>query len=425
MKKLSGEISLEFEHIMHKSMRKSLTVFLAALGCLYASFGVVFGLMQAGLPPVLRSRGVDLAAIGWSFILLIPFGLTFLWSPAIDIIRPTRGAPRVTWIAAMQGIIAFTLFVLSFGESWRPGFLFLAGFVIAVAAATMDLAVDALAASSVPFEVRTVAGGLKVGALSLGSIVGGGMFVALSAQVGWQGTLQAVALLSAIAPIPIILSRSWDQPEVVGVVERPQITSLFRSKLTRRRIAILTVVTTVLVALFSLNRIMLVDLGISVETIGWLVGTASPLCSLVASILSVPIVKRIGSGKGFIVCAAVCIIAATLMMVGTLYGTRSIAIAGAIAVNAGTSGSYVILCATILGWAHGSQPATNYAVFYGASRLVATAILIALTRVVSLFGWPSFYGAAIIAMIVVSMIVQLQPEFSLRSCDRENVRSGD
>ncbi|KAB2676674.1 hypothetical protein [Brucella tritici] len=79
----------------------------------------------------------------------------------------------------MQGLIAVALVFLSYVEDSGLATLVVVGLVIAFAAAMMDLALDALAATSVPAEARAVAGGLKVGALSLGSMVGGGVFVAM------------------------------------------------------------------------------------------------------------------------------------------------------------------------------------------------------------------------------------------------------
>lgn len=379
---------------------------LASTAILYASFGLIYGLMQGGLPPLMRARGIDLASIGWAFLMLVPFGLTFLWAPVVDALRPIRSAPRIGWIVPMQAVIVGTLLIIAQGERFPPFVLLALGILIAFAAATMDVALDALSTSSVPAQHRTTAGGLKVAALGLGAILGGGVFVATAGQLGWTATFYICAAVSALATIPIVLNRAWDRPVERSQSQRPDILAVIRKHEMRRRMAFLTLATCSMVALSFFNRIMLVDLGVSVETIGWIVGTGAPLCGLFASLIAIPIVRRCGSGIGIGVFAAICILAATAMVVGVWWHEASPALVGAILMNAGTSGFFVILSATTLGWARGNQPATDYAVLYGASRLIATVLLIGLANLVARIGWPIFYIGASIALVIATLLLR-------------------
>ena len=61
----------------HSSSRRVML----AMGVLYVGFGVLAALLQGGLPPVLRARGLSVAQIGWTFALYLPIGLSFLWAP--------------------------------------------------------------------------------------------------------------------------------------------------------------------------------------------------------------------------------------------------------------------------------------------------------------------------------------------------------
>ncbi len=396
--------------------RPRIGALLGALGTLYVSFGVLFGLVQGGLPPLLRSRGLDLGQIGWTFAILLPFGLTFLWSPLVDAIRPMRRAPRIGWIIAAQSVVVVCLFVVAENPSAQPQWLLLLGLVVAFAAATMDVALDALASSAVPDEYRPLAGAMKVGALSVGMIIGGGVLVSLAQQLGWPTLFRAVAIITVIATLPILFCRSWDQPNNLSASTRPRVIDTFGRHGNGRRLLALTSLSCVLVSLISLNRIMLVDLGVSIEQIGAIVGLLSPAAGVGASILAVPLLRTFGSGIGLLTFTGFCIAAVATMAAGAHAMNTSIAIAGAIAVNAGVSGLYVILCAAILGWAQGRQPATDYATLYGASRFAATVALMALSRTVPLLGWPAFYALAACALVIVSIItVGLLPEsFSLK-----------
>ncbi|WP_187277740.1 MFS transporter [Methylobacterium sp. WL18] len=379
---------------------------LGSTSSLYVAFGLIYGVMQGGLPPLLRSRGIDLAAIGWGFIVLIPFGLTFLWAPLIDAVRPLRNAPRIGWIVPMQALIVLMLLVVAEGEAWPPALLLLLGLVIAFAAATMDVALDALCTARVPALHRPTAGGLKVASLALGAIGGGGVFVAVSVELGWAATFRLCAVVSALSVLPILLNRSWDRDSLALSGARPDLLAVIRHPAGRHRMVRLTLVTCAMAALSFLNRVMLVDLGVPVATIGWIVGTAAPLSGLVASLLAVPILRQAGPGRGIALFTGLCLLAAAALGIGAWRVEASLAIAGAIVMNAGTSGFFVIVCATTLGWARGSQPATDYAVLYGVSRLVATILVIGLAHVAQLIGWPAYYAGTAMGMLVIGLTVR-------------------
>lgn len=373
---------------------------------LYISFGIIYGVMQGGLPPVLRARGVDLIAIGWSFIILVPFGLTFLWAPLIDRFRPIRSLPKIGWIVPMQAVIIAVLLIVAAGETFPPVVLMGLGLVIAFAAATMDVALDAFATSNVPPRHRATAGGLKVASLAIGSMVGGGLFVALAGKLGWATTFQFCAGVSVLTTLPILLNRRWDCPTEGAYSPPPDLLAIVRNPEMRGKMMRLTLASCVMVTLFFFNRIMLVDLGVPIPTIGWLVGAGAPLCGLVAALAAVPILRKAGASNGILIFVAICLVACAAMGVGAWRGEPSLAITGAIIVAAGTNGFFAIVCAATLGWAQGNQPATDYAVLYGVSRLVATLVAIGVARLAAVIGWPLFYVAAACGLVAMSLIVR-------------------
>ncbi|MDR6433216.1 MFS transporter [Brucella pseudogrignonensis] len=378
---------------------------LASIAVLYASFGSIYGLMQGGLPPLMRARGIDLASIGWSFLMLVPFGLTFLWAPVIDAVRPMRKRPRIGWIVPMQAVIVCGLLVVAQGEHFPPLVLLTFGIVIAFAAATMDVALDALATASIPADQRTVVGGLKVAALGFGAILGGGVFVALSNQLGWTATFNLCAAVSALSTVPIIFSRKWDFVTEGTKPGRPSILAVLRQGAMRRRMIFLTLTTMSIVALSFLNRVMLVDLDVTVETIGWIVGIGAPVFGLLAALGAIPVVRILGSRFGVLIFTLICLFASGGMIIGALRHDTVLAISGAIVMSGGTSGLFVILSAATLGWADGPQPATDYAVLYGVSRLIATFAIIGLSNLVAVIGWSVYYVGASFALLVAALLL--------------------
>lgn len=374
---------------------------LAATSTLYAAFGMIFGVMQGGLPPLMRARGVDLAGVGWSFIMLVPFGLTFLWAPLIDRIRLNQTTPRIAWIATMQAVVVALLLIVAQGEHLAPRLLLGLGLGIAFAAATMDMALDALATIAIPPEARTTAGGLKVAALALGALAGGGLFVAGAGALGWATTFTLCAAASALALLPLFCNLGWER-DAAASAPTPAPRPLLQRD-TARRMLLLTMATCCVVPLVFLNRIMLVDLGVPLARIGWIVGTAAPVFGLAASLTAIPLLRKLGARQGMLGFAGLAVLAALTLLTGAAYHHVPLAILGAILISGGASGFYVIVCALTLGWAQGSRPATDYAMLYGVSRLAATLLMIALTRLIAIIGWPSFYAGATVALVIACL----------------------
>jgi MFS family permease len=393
---------------------------LASIGILYVAFGTILGLLQGGLPPLLRSRGFDIGSIGWLFAILLPFGLTFLWAPLIDTLPLSRQRPRVAWILAAQAAAIIVLMTIAVAETANPAVLFGLALVVAFSAATMDVALDALSVTAVQPRYRPIAASLKLCALSLGSIIGGGVFLALSRDLGWRPLFLGFAALMLLAPLPLVINRTYDPPVSEAAPPRASLKTTLQRAGGARQLALLAFVSCVLFALFSLNRIMLVDIHVPLATIGWVVGTLTPLCGLAASALAAPLLTRVGPQPSIFTFAAISIASVALMLLGLETATQLWCIVGAIAVNGGVAGFYVVICATILGWARSEQPATDYAALFGISRLISTIFLIGLTQLLPFIGWPAFYvGAALALFTTVLVLYRFRAELVAQFVDRK------
>ncbi|MFK3971416.1 hypothetical protein ACI2KS_11885 [Pseudomonas sp. NPDC087358] len=200
---------------------------LFSVGLLYVSFGVCFGLLEYGVPPILMSRGVDLASMGWVIALYIPFGLTFLWAPLIDAKPLPWLSYRIGWIALSQCVSSALLVMIALGDGYSAQVLFGLGLAVCFAVATMDLALDALAVDIIGPQYRAMAAGLKVAALAFGGLLGGGVLVGSFDRLGWSGTFLLTAGLPLLTLLPVLALTRADQPRSLTRV-RPGILVTFR-----------------------------------------------------------------------------------------------------------------------------------------------------------------------------------------------------
>lgn len=382
---------------------------LTSLGLLYISFGVCFGLLEYGIPPILLSQGIDLQAMGWVIALYIPFGLTFLWAPIVDRVSLPWLSHRIGWITLCQVVSSVLLIVIAFGSSLPATCMFVLGLAVCFAVATMDLALDALAVDMAGPEYRSVAAALKVSALALGGMLGGGVLVGLFPRLGWEGTFLLTALLPLLTIIPVLMLTRVEKK----IFRQPHRASLFvtlRRKDAIRQLLQLALTTTFLIGLFYFQRPILVGMGASLEHIGWTLGTLSPALNALAAVVIIPFMSRYGSLRTLLLLLIIALVAAA----GTVICHRLSDINGVIFWSllqaAGCTALSVIIYALILKWSASSQSATDYAVLCGASRLIATLFLMGVPSVLPYISWGVFYGISVIMLAAMCLSMRQQVE---------------
>ncbi len=381
---------------------------LLALNALYVGFGTILGTVQGGLPPILRQQGYAIGSVGLIYAFYLPFGLAFLWAHYIDRVRLPFLGHRTGWIVAMQAIAVCAILLVAFGSGFPVALLAALGLAATVAMATMDTALDALAVERISPDRRPLASGLKLAALSTGAMIGNGAFVVFFSRYGWTTSFVLLAAIMIALTLPILTIRERGAANEARPSEKASLVNVLRDAGRRRRLLLVTLVSCIIFPLAGLNRIMLVDLGVPLERIGWVVGTLGPVSMLLVSFVSMPLMSKAGLSAAFLTFGILGVISVGLLSFASMSGNASLAIAGSIVTGAAVSGIYVTLMAKILGWAAGNQPATDYAAYYGISRLSSTVLTIAAAQVAATVDWSTFYGLGAAVLIAVLILANLQ-----------------
>lgn len=386
---------------------------LLAISALYIGFGMTMGLIQGGFPAIMRAQGMSLGAVGWLYALYLPLGVAFLWSPLVDRWRPPFLAVELAWIVPMQLASALVVAGVALMQGADLRLLFAMGLFVAFAMATMDIALDALAVERIDSAWRPRAAACKLAALSIGAMIGGGAFVALFQRFGWATIFlcYAASLLLLIVPM-LLVSRAKSAKAPLPAVpqQKASLRRLLRNPLQRRRLVLLTLTCCVIFPLSALNRLMLIDMQVSMEVIGGVVGTLGPVTMLITAGVAAPMMHRFGLPRTIWLFTALGIFALAAMATGYLLALPWLAIGGAVTMGAAVSGIYVVLSARILGWSRGEQPATDYATFYGVGRFVSTLATIGFAQMVALISWPLFYLCGALALLCVVALLRSSVE---------------
>jgi RhtX/FptX family siderophore transporter len=267
---------------------------LGLLGCLYFSQGLPFGFFTQALPVLMRKHGYSLGQIGLSSLLAMPWALKFLWAPTVDRRWSPRVGRRRSWIIPLQlASVAILAVVGAAGGAASMPTLMAAVLILNLLAATQDIATDGLAVDLLAPSERGFANGLQVAGYRVGMIIGGGVLLVLHDRLGSGGTFFAMAGLTAIATWPVITAREPAPARPPG--ERPRTTLHFLRRPGAARVLALVVVYKVGDAFATgMLRPFLADAGLTLEDIGWLLGTVGFVAGLLGSLCGGALVNRLG-----------------------------------------------------------------------------------------------------------------------------------
>lgn len=180
---------------------------LATFFALYMTEGIPLGFTATAIATQMRRQGLGPAEIG-TFVgsLYIPWAWKWAAGPFVDVFSSNRFGRRRLWIMAMQLMMVVTLMV-----AWPVNYatqlkLFTVLILLHNAfAATMDVAIDALAVDVLSAQERGTANGLMFGGAYLGMAVGGSGALLLAPHVGFANTYFFIAACILSVTLLVVL----------------------------------------------------------------------------------------------------------------------------------------------------------------------------------------------------------------------------
>lgn len=174
----------------------------ALFAALYLSEGAPIGFLWWFLPGRLREGGMAVSEItALSASLALPWALKWIWAPTLDVARTARWGYR-HWMLAMQAAMVATLLPLAWLDPVAQYSIVVPLCVAhAVAAATQDVAIDALAIATVPAGERGALNGWMQAGMLVGRAAFGGIAIRAAAGAGLAPVVLALAALVVAAGV--------------------------------------------------------------------------------------------------------------------------------------------------------------------------------------------------------------------------------
>ncbi|MBI5927467.1 MAG: MFS transporter [Aquabacterium sp.] len=273
----------------------------ALLTGLYTAQGIPFGFFTLALPVLMRDAGWSLTAIGFLQFLALPWGIKFLWAPALD-----HHGSRRSWLLFFQCSACLMALILS-QLDLKAGslILFAAVFLFNMIAASQDVVTDGLSVRLLGARERGLANAIQVGAYRLGMVLGGGLLLWIFAREGWQVMFLCMAGLLALTILPVLPLK--EPPAHTGAANKPQGLALVMGWL-HRALAPGMLVFFGLIFCFRfgdqiLNSLLppfLLDHGVSKSTIALMKGGVGSATSLLGASIGGWLVYRLGRRKAML-----------------------------------------------------------------------------------------------------------------------------
>ena len=272
---------------------------------LYLSQGLPYGFFTQALPTRLRQDGLSLQGVGLASLLALPWAAKFLWAPLVDRWGGSPLGRRRGWIVPLQlGAVLLLVCLAATNPHAHLSWLFTAVVATNLLAATQDIATDALAVDLLSVRERGLGNGVQVAGYRAGMIIGGGALLMAFDKLGWPGTFLTMAALVAVATVPIALYKEPRPPEVIPEKVRygQALLTFLRRPGSWPWLATLLVFKAGEAAETAMLRPFLVDRGLGLADIGWLLGTIGFAAGLVGALLGGWLAGALGRRLALLVC---------------------------------------------------------------------------------------------------------------------------
>lgn len=189
--------------------------------CIFTGFasGLPLYLLLQLVPAWLRTEGLSLKAIGAFALIQFPYTWKFLWAPLLDRfgILPAMGRRR-SWMLLTQVVLLAAVSWLGRLHPQEQLTLVIAfTAVIALASATLDIALDAYRREILPDEELGLGNAIHVNAYRIAGLVPGSLSLILADHLPWS---QVFLITSAFVLPGMVMTLMVGEPKVTAIRPR-------------------------------------------------------------------------------------------------------------------------------------------------------------------------------------------------------------
>ncbi|MBL3553745.1 MFS transporter [Rhodovulum sulfidophilum] len=369
----------------------------ALLASLYSTQYLGLNFFVVALVAILRTEGAQLDVLGLVYMLGLIWPLKLIWAPMIDRFTIGRGGHFRGWLLLTQGLLVLLLLAIGrFDVIDDFPLVYALCLGVALLAATQDIAVDGLACRLLPETGRGLGNGLQIAGGLVGNMVGGGLILMLYPQIGWEGCLTLLAVLTAIPAVQLI---GFDEPawqrygDATGKLYR-RMTVFWWQPGQRCWLGIVLLVSASSGMAYAVLMPLLVDQGWGPARIGLVVNVFGSIAGLVAALISGWLMHRL-SRRDALVMGVGLQIAGVAALLLPAWGLTQAAAFGAIAYFLCYNPVSVVMATMMMDRAAPQSAATDFTLQFTSGQFAAIAAMSAGAAMAAQIGYGGVLGVAL------------------------------
>ncbi|MDY0326929.1 MAG: MFS transporter [Arcobacteraceae bacterium] len=272
---------------MHKSHLTKQTILL--LASLYTTQFVGFAFFSVAVIAIWRKAGMPLEQLGLLSMLSLVWVVKFLWAPWVDRYVLQNHGNYKKFITIVQTLLVVAIVGVSFLDVIENKTMIIVSLIaVGLLSATQDIAVEGLTYKILTKKERGFGGTLKTIGGILGYIIGAGVALSIYEKIGWGATILMLASLTAITLIQIFFYK--EHTSKVEIHSESISWKIFyrfwNTKDKKLWLIFLILFPTGMSIANGLLVPLLVDIGWSLEKIGYIKGVVGSVLGILSAILS-------------------------------------------------------------------------------------------------------------------------------------------
>ncbi|MEM7331129.1 MAG: MFS transporter [Chloroflexota bacterium] len=399
--------------LSNREQRSKMTL----LGGLYITQFLGLGFIVTAVPAIMRDIGYSLDQIGLIYVLGLIWALKFLWAPFIDRIGSKKHGHYRSWLLVMQSLMIVSLIGAAFFDiSSQISILAVFFALVSIFSATQDIAADALAVTLLSPEERGLGNSIQVAGGFVGNLIGGGVLLITYQWFGWQASLLFLAAATLLPLYNIWRHKEAPAPadarsEKVGYRDMAR---YFRRPGMGRWAAILLTYSMGIGIVYALLRPMLVDLGWSLDQIGFVTNILGALIGILGAAVAGLITQRIGRKMAMLIANGLVIVSILVLFPAAGGINNQVLIYGSASLMLFAYGANATILATmIMDKSDPTSAGTDYTLQYSVTSIltfILSGAALALAESIQYGGvlWLSI-GLTVLSLVLIALYNNFEP----------------
>lgn len=347
----------------------------------YMHQGMISALTMQGVVGYFRHAGANLEQLSWLPLAMAPWVGKFLWAPWCERhALALRGNRYLGSLVLLQLAMAASVAAIALLSPTRaPAAIVVALTLLACLSASHGIYANGIAIRTTDTRSRPLANVAQVGGSYLGIPLGSFVFLSIAAHAGWRDGFLAIAGLSLLLVLPSLLIR-LPTPAAPADAAPPRL-GWHELHGIGPALALTAIYLVAIRGMMALQTVLLVDAGLSLDTLGEVIVVYSTLASGIGIALGGWAARRFGAWRCVLpVMSVFPLLAGALALGYARFDAYAWMVAFAF-VNVAASAGFVTLYNVLMSLARPHQPASDYALFQSTDMAVGMLTSMAVLRI--------------------------------------------